>query len=200
MLYPAAGAPAMIPHIATDLAAAAEEDLTAAVETLVRRYQAPLFGYLYHLLGEREWAEEVTQDTFLRAFQARGRLPEIANRRAWLYRIATNLAHDAWKRRHRFDWLPWHEVDGLGVSEPDVAEQAERRSALAQALAALPFDCRAPLLLRLHHGLSLVEVAQALGISEGAASKRLYRARERFRRAYACEQACEQASGQKGAA
>ncbi len=174
------------PHREDQIAAASttEEDLGVAVETLVRRYQAPLFGYIYHLLGEREWAEELTQDTFLRAFQARRQIPEIANRRAWLYRIATNLAHDAWKRRHRFAWLPWHEVDGLGLSQTDVAEQAERRGALAQALAALPFDCRAPLLLRLHHGLSLREVAQALGISEDAAAKRLYRARERFRRVY----------------
>ncbi len=174
------------PHKSAEIAAAsaAEDDLGAAVETLVRRYQAPLFGYLYHLLGEREWAEEVTQDTFLRAFQARRQIPEIANRRAWLYRIATNLAHDAWKRRHRFAWLPWHEVDGLGMRQPDVAEQAERRSALVHALASLPFDCRAPLLMRLHHGLSLAEVAQALGISEDAAAKRLYRARERFRRVY----------------
>jgi RNA polymerase sigma-70 factor (ECF subfamily) len=68
-----------------------------------------------------------------------------------------------------------------------VAEAANQRDALEHAFQALPVDYRAPLLLHCYDGLSVAEVADALGISEGAVKMRLRRAREMFRRAYSPE-------------
>ncbi len=163
----------------TDVAACVEA--SCPVARLFERHNGEIFGYLNRLVGDRELAQDLTQESFLQAHRARGRLPEVLNQRAWLYRIATNLALNALKRRSRFAWLPWLSVDR---SACDSTDQVGERSAVEAALAALQPSYRAPLLLYCHYGLSIGEVAQALGINEGAARPRIYRAREMFRKAY----------------
>ncbi len=73
--------------------------IDALFERLFDEYRQPLLNYLYRLLGEAERAEEVCQDVFVRAYRALPRLPQGANHRAWLYRIATNAATDCYRRR-----------------------------------------------------------------------------------------------------
>ncbi len=160
------------------------EAQTVQVTDLFEKYHAELFAYLCRLVNDREWAQDLTQEAFLNAFRARGRLAEIENPRAWLYRIATNLALNALKRRRRFAWLPWHAAPQAQVNKGNVYEEVSVRSAVEEALRALPLDYRAPLLLYAHSGLSVAEIAQALGISQGAVKTRLFRARELFRRAF----------------
>ncbi len=147
-------------------------------------YSDAIFAYLYRLVGNRDVAEELAQETFLRAYNARKRLAQAENQRAWLYRIATNAAFDHLRRGRKFAWLPWSSVDDLHAPQPDIAEAANQRDALEHAFQSLPVDYRAPLLLHVCDGLSVREVADALGISEGAVKMRLRRAREMFRRAY----------------
>lgn len=155
---------------------------TPAVE-LFERYHGEVYAYLCRMLRDRQWAEDLAQETFLRALRARRQWAELENPRAWLYRIATNLALNALKRRRRFVWLPWRAADGRsGQGCP--AEALHQRDMVEGALAALPADLRAPLLLYAHHGLSVAEVAEALGLSRSAVKMRLYRAREAFRLAY----------------
>ncbi len=163
----------------TDIAACAEA--SCPVARLFERHHGEIFGYLNRMVGERELAQDLAQETFLQAHRARGGLPEVLDQRAWLYRIATNLALNAIKRRTRFAWLPWFSVDRPAS---DSSEQVGERSALEAALAALQPTYRAPLLLHCHYGLSIAEVAQALGIKEGAARSRVSRARDMFREAY----------------
>jgi len=107
----------------------------------------------------------------------------VIDRRAWLYKIATNLALNAVKRRNRFAWLPWFSLD-IDHPAPDDTEHVGERSVVETALGEVSPTYRAPLLLYCHYGLSTVEVARALGINEGAARTRIYRAREMFRQAY----------------
>jgi RNA polymerase sigma-70 factor (ECF subfamily) len=161
----------------------AEEGTELAVD-LYERYHDDIFAYLYGMVREREWAQDLAQETFLRVLRARRRLPEVDNRRAWLYRVATNVALNALKRRRRFVWLPWRAEDGPERSTPDVAEQVGWRGAVEAALEALRPGYRAPLLLYAQYGLSTREVAEALGLSEAAARKRIYRASEMFRQQY----------------
>lgn len=156
-------------------------EASCPVSHLFERHHAEIFGYLSRMVGDRELAQDLAQETFLQTHRARGRLQEILNQRAWLYRIATNLALNALKRRSRFAWLPWLAVDW---PDRDATEQVGERVAVEAALASLKPAYRAPLLLYCHYGLSLAEVAGALGIKEGAARTRLYRAREMFRQAY----------------
>jgi len=165
---------------------AAGGDAAAGVELAVElfeRYHEEVYGYLCGMLREAAWAEDLAQETFLRALQARHRLPEVRNPRAWLYRVATNVALNALKRRRRFAWLPWRASDE-GCHAPDVAEQIAGQNELEAALASLPPAYRAPLLLYAQYGLSPAEVAEALGLSLAAARKRIYRATEMFRQAY----------------
>jgi RNA polymerase sigma-70 factor (ECF subfamily) len=163
------------------------EDAARLVAQLFDHYNDAIFAYLYRLVGNRDVAEELAQESFLRAYNARRRLMQAANQRAWLYRVATNAAFDHLRRGRRFAWLPWARADDLHAPQPDVAEAANQRDALEHAFQALPVDYRAPLLLHCYDGLSVAEVADALGISEGAVKMRLRRAREMFRRAYSPE-------------
>ncbi len=154
------------------------------VASLFQQYQLPIFAYLYRLVSRRELAEELAQEAFLRAFAARQRLSGVTNPRAWLYRIATNVAFNALKRGRRFTWLPWNRADDLSLRGPDPAAGAGQRDAVERALAALPLTYRAPLLLYSHYGFTVGEVAEALEIGQGAVKMRLLRAREMFREAY----------------
>ena len=153
-------------------------------EDLVRAYQQPLTGYLCNLLGDDEQGKELAQETFLRAYCALTRGLEVEHPKAWLYRIATNVANDHFRRARLVKWFPIHQVKNEpALCAPDstdcIADQLLVRSALAQ----LSLDYRMPLVLHLCEGLSTVEIAEVLNIKQGAVKMRLSRAREQFRRA-----------------
>jgi RNA polymerase sigma-70 factor (ECF subfamily) len=161
-----------------------QDEEAALVAELFEQYHEAIFAYLYRLLNDREWAHDLTQDVFLQLFRNKHTLQTLQNERAWLYRIATNLAFNALKRQRRFTWLPWHQEDSHHVQKAGLADQVGERAAVESALAQLPPSYRAPLLLYGRYGFSVREVAMALDISDGAVKNRLYRARELFRRLY----------------
>jgi RNA polymerase sigma-70 factor (ECF subfamily) len=74
-------------------------------------YKIPIYNYVYHLVGDREQADDLTQDTFLKAFRALPKMDANLKLSAWLYRIATNTAYDALRRRKLIAWLPWQDLD-----------------------------------------------------------------------------------------
>ena len=80
-----------------------------AWEDLVQQYQVPLSRYLYNMVKDKELARELTQDTFLEAYQAMHKIEGDLNLKAWLYRIATNNAIQVLRRRKLISWLPWKE-------------------------------------------------------------------------------------------
>lgn len=164
-------------------AIAAEAGTELAVE-LFERFHRNILVYLYGLVHEAQWAQDLTQETFLRVLRARSSLPEVTNPRAWLYRVATNVALNALKRRRRLTWLPLQASDREPAPGSGLAERVGERSALEDALASLPPGYRAALLLHKRDGLSTSEVAAVLGLTEAAARKRIYRAIEMLRRAY----------------
>lgn len=168
----------MIAHVAGD-----DEEMDLVLE-LFERHHREVYAYLCHMVADRQWAEDLAQEAFLCVLRARRRLPSVANRRAWLYRIATNLALTALRRRNRFAWLPWRAAVPDPSPDANVADATVHRSQVRDALAALPPSQRAPLLLYAHHGLSVAEVAAALRLSEAAVKMRLHRARIAFQRAY----------------
>lgn len=166
-------------------------ELSDRLEHLYRSYHQALLNYLYRLVGDSSQAEELAQEVFVRALRALGRLPEDANHRAWLYRIATNLAYDRLRRRRLLTWLPLLDGDQDAPVSPTVERKTEsgwaEQEAVQQALQELPAKYRAPLILFSMQEYSVREISQALGLSEGAVKTRLYRAREMFRKAYAQE-------------
>lgn len=161
---------------------------TEQVLDLFEMYHESVFAYLYRLLGDAEWAHDLTQETFLRLFETRERLSAVENRRAWMYRIASNMAFNALKRRKRFRWLPWRDDDALRseseLVQKNISGNLEVEQQVSRALSTLSPEYRAPLLLFSHFDFSVREVAGALDLSESAVKTRLFRAREMFREAY----------------
>jgi RNA polymerase sigma-70 factor (ECF subfamily) len=151
-------------------------------EDLLRAYQQPLTTYLCNLLNDEEYGKELAQETFWRAYRALARGQQITCHKAWLYRIATNVANDHFRRARLLRWLPIHEIEQHpalceGDSTDCVADQLIVREALAQ----LSPDYRVPLVLHLCDGLTTAEIAEVLDLSQGAVKMRLSRAREKFR-------------------
>lgn len=171
----------------------------ARFEGLFSRYSAPLLDYLYGMTRDRETAADLVQETFLRAYAARHALDAVAYPQAWLYRIATNAALSAGRRRGRLQWLPLTVVEpetGMGDSDhwpippagmprgDDIAISVVERDAVWSVLAALPPRWRAVLLLQTQGGFGASEIATLLGLREDNVRKILFRAKERFRALY----------------
>jgi RNA polymerase sigma-70 factor (ECF subfamily) len=154
-------------------------------ETLFHAYQQPITAYLDHLTGDTEQAEDLAQDAFLRAYRALLRGEHVEHPKAWLYRIATNVANDRWRRARLLRWLPLLDnVREPGLCVPDHTEGAAEQLAVQSALARLQPGYRVPLVLHLCEGLSIAEISEVLGIRQGAVKMRLSRAREQFRQAF----------------
>ena len=157
-----------------------------AFEQLVARYQLPLFRYLHGLLHDQEQARDLLQETFLRAYRAIGSLDDPGLLRSWLYRIAHNQAYSALRRRRLISWLPL--AFGGHISTPAPDHSSIESARVGAALARVPTQQRAPLLLHLVAGFSYAEVAALLQVSEGTVRMRISRGRAAFRAAYGGEE------------
>lgn len=154
------------------------------VDRLFREYHQPLVRYLTRRLGDRDWAEEVAQETFLRAV----RQETIVSERAWLFAVATNLVRDEARkdarRRRRLELLREQaRADELVEPEPLAIERAEERALARKALDALTERDREALLMK-EEGLDYNEIAAALELSITSVGTTLARARRRLVEAY----------------
>ena len=146
-------------------------------ETVVRAYANDLYRYLYWLCRDRSLAEDLSQETFARAWAAwEGQRDEKATK-AWLFTIARN-EHARLYERKRLDIDPDVELDAVvskTTSDPGLAIDVRR------AFALLPEAYREPLLLQVLGGLTSVEIAAATESTEDAVNMRLTRARKALR-------------------
>ncbi|HIY10666.1 MAG TPA: sigma-70 family RNA polymerase sigma factor [Candidatus Anaerofilum excrementigallinarum] len=151
-------------------------------EKLIDRYGPRLYG-LCRKLCAGEWeAQDLYQETWLRAWKARDRLPEDPG--PWLTRICVNLYRDSLRRKKRLRFLPF----ALGEETPGpldlLAEEPEDRDGMAdlhRAVEELPADQRLALILYYFCGKSVQDTAQALGMPEGTVKSRLARARSKLK-------------------
>lgn len=154
-------------------------------DDMFSRFHTPIYGYILGIVGNVEQAQDLTQDTFVKAFKA---LPAAHDPilPAWLYRIATNTALDALRHRRLLSWLPFAPgaEEYLPSGAPDLPSSIAESEAVRQALACLTPPQRACLLLRAHEGFTLDEIAVTLRMSKGNVKMTLHRAKERFRCAY----------------
>ena len=154
-----------------------------AFARLVEKYQRPLYVMLRRLVRQHEEADDLLQESFLRAFQ---HLHEFEIGRPfypWLYRIALNLALTALRRRK---WLQPVESFELFPAEQADAETSavaeEFHAALERAIAKLPAEQRTILLLRTRENMSYQELGATLGLEPGTVMSRLARARDKLRK------------------
>src|SRR5215470_9466038 len=112
-------------------------DESRAVERLYHQHYRPLLAYLTRLVGDREAAEDLCQETFLKALRSWAQHDPAASPLAWLYRIATNSAYDHLRRRRHVALAPLAEVEALvGGQMPEAG--LDEREGVRRALAQLP--------------------------------------------------------------
>ncbi len=155
-----------------------------AFRHLVGRHGDVVYNLAYRMTGNASTAEDLAQETFIRAHDRLHQYkPEFAFRN-WLLGICANLARSRyrwWRRNQRMEAeFAQHEVLRQEASAAQ-DDSSSARDALAQALMTLPERLRAPLVLRYMEGLSVLEVAQVLDIRLSAAKMRLARGRDRLR-------------------
>jgi gamma-glutamyl-gamma-aminobutyrate hydrolase PuuD/DNA-directed RNA polymerase specialized sigma24 family protein len=150
-------------------------------DAILTEQAAPLTRRLQRMVGDHQTAEDLRQETFVRAWRSAPRDAGPPVLRAWLHRTARNLALDELRRRRRRDHVAFDDaVGGAPCAAPAVDDPRPR-----EALAQLTAHQRLVLLLRFEAGLSLRELAEVLDIGEDAARKRVARARQAFLAAHA---------------
>ena len=143
---------------------------SAAFEALIRKYGRLVYAQAYSQLRRREEAEDVAQETFMKAFQARDQIREPENFPQWLRSIARNKAIDVIRKRVP---LPLPE-EGLNRPDPNAegpelgAETGEMREKIFQAIDSLPERYRMAVTLRYLEGMDYKGIEQAMGITNGA--------------------------------
>jgi RNA polymerase sigma factor (sigma-70 family) len=151
-----------------------------AFAVLVRRHQRSLHRYLMRMVGSSDDALELTQDAFVRAWQALSQWSPDAEFRTWLFRIGRNAALDLLRRRKAVEYVPLDEefeaVQACDGPERKVQAAQELRR-LEAGLARLTAEHREILLLREIEDMSYEEIGRVLDLSEGTVKSRLARAR-----------------------
>ena len=168
-----------------------------AFEELVADRSSEIYGLLFRLTENPEEARDLTQETFLRAFQSIDRFRGDADIRTWIYRIAINQARNRyrwWRRRRRDATVSLETTRGESTQtvsdtlvepseNPEFRAQArERETLLRKALQQLANAYRETVILRDIEGFTYEEIAQTLGINVGTVKSRLARGRQELRK------------------
>lgn len=158
-------------------------DAVDRAERLFREYHATLVRYLTRRLGDRDWAEEVAQETFVRAL----RQDTIVNERSWVFAVAHNLVRDGARRdarnRRHLELLAAESREAQVESVDLTLERAQDASMARKALEQLGERDRQALLLK-EEGLDYGEIAEILQIEKSSVGTTLSRARKRLAESY----------------
>lgn len=179
------------------LIALAREARTEGLELLYRAHRAKIYTFLFRLTGDADAADDCTQDTFVKAYHSLGQLKDDSRVLPWLYRIASNTAIDALRRRKQVRWIPLLTLRDR-PDEPHAADDhgpvAERQH-ISATLRTLPIENAAALLLHVLEGYSYKEIAEIQGVSLTAVRSRIARARVAFREVHATSDSAQSSTG-----
>lgn len=163
-----------------------------AFRALVDRHSRGLFRLAFRMTGNESDAEDVVQESFLRAYRQIGKFDERASFGTWIYRITVNCALDQVRsRKRRAEQQPGDEIADDPVRSavshaptPDrLALSGEMRERVAEAMNELSAAERAAFVLRHFEGMHIEEVSRVLGCQPGAAKHSVFRAVQKLRRA-----------------
>lgn len=164
----------------------------SAFQELAGRYQGRVFGLAYRIVGRRQDAEDITQQTFVTLIEKVDTFRGESSAAAWILRIATNHALKLLRKRRGLPMAPWSEAEGedsyATIPHPEfiarwsdtpdaLAQRAEVRALIEAALDSLDDKYRLVFVLRDIEGLSVRETAETLELTEAAVKVRLLRAR-----------------------
>ncbi|HBI05425.1 MAG TPA: RNA polymerase [Paenibacillaceae bacterium] len=156
------------------------------LDQLYRNYAKPLYYYLYKLSGSAPLAEDLTQETFVRATVLLSSYKQ-EDVRAWLFKVARNAYLDEWRKRKRRKWVPFAEylfaknemISPYGLPEEEAVKEEEKED-LLQLLSYLPEHYRTILYLREYESFSYEEIQEALDLNANQVKVTLHRARKRL--------------------
>ena len=188
------GLPSVVSLSDEDLMGRVAEDDERAFPELVRRFQGRVTNLVSRILNDRECADDLAQEVFVRVFVHRRNYRRGSKFSTWLFTIAANLAKNEIRRRVRK--RNWFSLDALQEMVSDSAmvladptegretrmEREQLRDTVARAIAAVPEKYRLSLVLRDIEGLSYEEIAQVLSIPGGTVRSRINRARAMLKR------------------
>ncbi len=184
------------------------EELESALATEMTAHRASILRYVRNIVGDRSAAEDLTQETLLRAHARRASLQDESRLLPWLYRIATNLCRDRFRQQKSRGKPNPAEVDPYDTVEQDDAvadtgprldqalDQDEMSTCVQSYLAELPDSYKAVIFLHDMEGMTNPEIAEMLGVSLPTVKIRIHRAREKLR--VALDQACSFSSDERG--
>jgi RNA polymerase sigma-70 factor (ECF subfamily) len=169
----------------------------AAFEELLARYETPMLTFCYAFMRDRDAAEDLAQETFMRVFRNASRYQPVAKFTTWLYKIAANLCINELKKRglrqnRSLDEPAGSDPDGSRVIEriasPEgsplsAAEDHEAQMLIDKAISHLPEDQRTTLVMVEYHHMPYQDIAEVLGVTVSAIKMRVKRARETLREA-----------------
>jgi RNA polymerase sigma-70 factor (ECF subfamily) len=147
---------------------------------LYERTARPLWVFLWRKTGDTQLADDLLQETFYRFLRTPNVFESEAHRRNYLFRIATNVAHDSRRNREVHVPLPAEDAPNFPVGDPNAAERSQRRADLNRALAQLKPRQRDALWLAYAEGSSHGEIGQILGLKSGSVKLLLFRARRKL--------------------
>jgi RNA polymerase sigma-70 factor, ECF subfamily len=156
---------------------------TDAFAGIVEHYQAPINRYIFRLTGDLELARDLTQDTFVQAYQAILKTNSDLKLKAWLYRIATNNALQNQRRKKILAFITFEDWR-KPTPEPVNHSDSPDIDGVQQALQKVPVEYRVCLVLHFVEGFKYGEIGRTLGISEEAVRKRVARGKLAFRRVF----------------
>jgi RNA polymerase sigma-70 factor (ECF subfamily) len=163
-----------------------------AFEALYNRYKGPIYRTALAIIGDRPGAEEILQDTFLRAFKHMDSVRDGVSLSPWLHRIAVNLAYDWANGRRKWqatiDRVVEQFIPLSSVSPEQTVEERELYELVYEAIGKLEFRQRATLVLFYLHAFSLAEIAGIMDCPLGTVKSRLFHARENLRREILADQ------------
>ena len=171
------------PSSDAELMARVREGDRQAFADLVDRHKDAVVSYVTRLTGDRDRAEDLGQETFLRLFRSAGDYREQGYLRAYLYRIAVNLVRSEERRERRLRLLaPFllRDEHAEPVANTGLLRRELHREVSA-ALARLPLRYRVPLVLHEIEGWSYVDIAEEIGCREGTVKSRVHRGRRQLK-------------------
>ena len=164
----------------------------SSFEKLVIKYKENITNMIYQFIGDKEEAEDLAIEVFLRVYQARGKYKPRAKFTTWLYKIATNLCLDEIRKKTKLHTvslsksIPIEEgkeeelIEKIADPSPSpqkILEEREKNALVREAINSLPARQRIATILRIYEGLSYKEISKILGCSVKSIERLLYRAR-----------------------
>ena len=154
-------------------------------EKIYEDYSDSIYKYIFLLVGNRETAEDLTQETFYRVFNQLNKFKEQAQIQTWIRKIARNLVYDYYRRKRIIQFIPFlskHDQRDGQLLPNEIIEKGEELMLLYKALSKLKLEYKEVLILRKIEGLSIKDTAQTLGWTEAKVKNNTARAMQALKK------------------